>query len=177
MNITNRQIENEIADLLAEADRKDASAKAMFMEAALLRTQVEHLRQVLALRKPAEHDPESASFVILGFAQGDEREPAALCAFTWTGPANAPADVRILLKSDWTRLVPVEAARYFRDLLNDWTQSVQSQPAMVIAMVMDLSVGPVRTMEHGSMHRNKIVHFVQERLGQVLHFPGVALVK
>jgi hypothetical protein len=177
VNITNRQIEAEIVELLAEADRKVASVKAIFEEAALLRKQADCLRQVLTLRTRAEHRPELMSFVLMGLAPEAEREPTALCAFTWTGPANTPTDLRILLKRDWTQLVPNDVASYFKDLLNDWTQTVQIHPAMVIAMVAELSVGPIRTIKQDAMDRDRVALLMQERLGEVLYFPGVTLVK
>ena len=178
MKITEQQIEAEIAELRAEADRKVASVKAIFMESARLRKQAEHLDSLLELRKQADRHPELISFIMIGFVREDENdEPKAFCVFTWSGSANAPTEVRIHLKSDWQRVLPINIAPYFKDLLDDWTQTVQTQPEMVLAMLAELSVGPLRTMEQGTMHRDRVALLVQDRLGDVLRFPGVVLVK
>lgn len=177
MNITNQQIEAEIAELLAEADRKVASVKSIFREAALIRKQAEHLRQLLALRTQAERHPELLSFVMLGCVRTEEEEPVAFCAFTWSGSADTPTDIRILLKRDWKRFVTTDTISYFNDLLNDWTQAVQTEPSMVLAMIAKLSVGPIRTMEQDTLHRNRVELLIKERLGDILRFPSVTLVE
>ena len=177
VNITNQQIESEIAELLAEADRKVASVNVIFKEAALIRKQVEHLKHLLVLRMQADRNPELISFVMLGYVRENEEQPSPLCAFTWSGSADMPTDIHILLKSDWKRLVSVDTFSYFNDLLNDWTDAVQTQPDMVLAMIAKLSVGPIRTLEQDTLHRVRVEMVVKERLGDVLRFPGVMLGK
>ena len=177
MNITNQQIEAEIADLIDEANRKVASVKAIFMESARLRKQAEHLNSLLQLRTQAERHSELMSFVMIGFVREEDGDPTAFCAFTWSGSTSSPTEVRILLKGDWQRLLPIDVAPYFQDLLDDWKRTVQTQPEMVLAMIAELSVGPIRTMEQGTMHRDRVALVIQERLGEVLHFPVIALVQ
>lgn len=177
MNITKQQIEAEIAELTAEANRKVASVKEIFMESARLRQQAEHLNQFLELRAQAERHSELMSFIMLGFARDVQNEPTACCAFIWTGSTSNPKEVRMLLKCDWQRILPIDVAPYFSDLLNDWKQTIQTQPEVVLAMIAELSVGPVRTMERDTMHRDRVALLMEKRLGECLHFPGVTLVK
>jgi len=173
VKITDQQIQVEIAELISEADRKVASVKAILLESALLRKQAELLRNLLEMRQQAEGHPELMSFIIIGFARGQEDEPSEFCAFTWSGSSNAPAETRILLKRDWEKLLPADIAKYFKALLDDWIQLVQTQPEIVLAMIAELSVGPVRTMEQGTMHKDRLALLLQERLGDILRFPGV----
>ena len=142
MKITEQQIQEEIADLISEADRKLASVKAILLDSAGLRKQAELLRNLLELRWQAERHSELMSFIMIGFVRGQKDEPSEFCALTWSGSTIAPSDTRILLKRDWKQLLPAEVATYFKDLLDDWIQMVQTQPEIVLAMIAELSVGP-----------------------------------
>ncbi len=172
VKITNEQIAAEIADLTSEADRWVASAKALFLEASKLKAQADHFRRLLELRSQAEHHPGLTSYVLLGFVPENEEPPTPLCAVTWKGLTAAPRDVRILLTSNWTRALAADVFTYFNELLEAWEKMLQTQPETVLAMVADLSAGPIRTIDQGTMHEERVSILVQEKLGEVLRFPA-----
>jgi hypothetical protein len=154
------------------ADRKVASMKKIFKEAARLGKQAKYLNQVLALPAHSEHHTELLSSTMIGFVQENEDDPTPLCAFTWTGSAPNPAEVEMILRRDWARRVPSDVFSYVQDLLNDWTETMLTNPEMVLAMIAELSIGPIRTMERDTIRRDQAALFMQERLGEVLRFPG-----
>lgn len=172
MKITNEQIAAEIADLTTEADRWVASAKALFLEAAKLRAQADHFRRLLELRTQAEQHPGLTSYVLLGFVRASGEPATPLCAVTWKGLTAAPRDVRILLTAGWMRALAGDAFGYFSELLEAWEKMLQAQPETVLAMVADLSAGPIRTIDQGTMHEERVALLVQEKLGEVLRFPS-----
>ena len=174
---TNEQIEAEIAELTAEADRKVSKVKAIFIESAKLRLQIEHLKQLLELRTQAEHHTELMSYILIGFVRQGEEEPTAFCAASWSGSTSMPSAARLFVNRGWQTLLPPEIVPYFTDLLDDWKQMIQTQPEIVLSMIGDLSVGPIRTLEQGTMHKDRVSQVIHQRLVDVLYFPAIALVK
>ena len=175
MVITNEQIEAEIRELTAEADRMVSEVHEIFAESARLRIQIDHLKKLLELRIQSAQRVELISYILIGFAQKDE--PSALCAITWSGSTSLPTDIRILVKREWQRLLPPESARYFADLLNDWKQRVQTEPGVVLAMIGELSVGPIRTMEQGTIHKDGVAQLMNKRLGDNVRYATAILWK
>jgi hypothetical protein len=175
--LTNEQIEAEIAELIAEADRLISRVKSIFTESAKLRLQAEHLKRLLELRTDAERHTELMSFTLMGYAREGEEEPTAFCAATWSGSISLPSEARIFISRGWQTLLPSEIVPYFSDLLDDWKQMVQTQPEIILSMIGELSVGPIRTMEQGTMHKDRVANLIQQRLGDVIHFPAITLVK
>ncbi len=172
VKITNEQISAEIADLTSEAERWVASAKALFLEAAKLKAQADHFRRLLELRTLAEHHPGLTSYVLLGFLRENDQSPTPFCAVTWKGLPSAPRDVRILLASDWTKALTGNVFAYFNEMLKDWGNMLPSQPETVLAMVADLSAGPILTVDQGTMHEERVAILVKQKLGEVLFFPS-----
>ena len=172
MKITDEQIAEEIADLTSKADRWVTSAKALFLEAAKLRAQADHFRRLLELRTHAEHHPGLTSYVLLGFARENDEPPTPFCAVTWKGLTAAARDVRILLASHWMAALPGDAFAYFNELLEHWEKMLPTQPETVLAMVAGLSAGPIRTIDQGTMHEERVSLLIQEKLGEVLRFPS-----
>jgi hypothetical protein len=176
MAFTNEQIESEIAELTAEADRKVSTVKAIFLESAKLRVQAEHLKQLLALRTQMERHTQLLSFVLLGFVGQTEVEPIAFLAATWSGSASFPSDTQLLINRGWQTMLPLEIIPYFTELLEDWKQMIQTRPALVLSMIGELSVGPIRTIEQGTIHKDRIAQFISRRLGDIVYYPAIALV-
>ena len=172
VKITDEQIAAEIADLTSKADRWVTSAKALFIEAARLRAQADHFRRLLELRTNAEHHPGLTSYVLLGFGRENDESPTPFCAVTWKGSTAAPQDVSILLSSNWMRALAGDAFTYFNELLEDWEKMLPAQPETMLAMVADLSAGPIRTIDQGTMHEERVSILIQQKLGEVLRFPS-----
>lgn len=178
MKITNEQIEAEIAELTSEANRMLASAKTLFLAHAQLKAQKEHFTRLLELRTQAERHPALTSYVLIGFLRQNEEEPKPFCAVTWKGLTSTPSDARILVTSDWRRVLPGDSLIYFSELLKDWEKMLQTQPETVLAMVADLSFGPIRTIDQGTMHEERVSILIQQKLGEVQRFPSsVPLIK
>lgn len=172
VKITNEQINEEIAELTSQADRMHASAKALFLVHAQLKAQAEHFKRLLELRTQAERHPGLTSYILIGFAREDEEKPKPFCAVTWKGLTAAPSDVRILLTSDWMRVLPSDPLAYFNELLNGWEKMLQTQPETMLAMVAGLSFGPIQTVDQGTMHEERVSLLIQQKLGEVLRFPS-----
>ncbi|MGA2909879.1 MAG: hypothetical protein ABSE36_19440 [Terracidiphilus sp.] len=172
MMITDEQIAAEIANLTSEANRWVNSAKALFIEAAKLRAQADHFRRLLELRSQAEYHPALSSYVLLGLARENDEPPTPFCAITWKGLTAAPRDVRVLLTSNWTRALAGDTFTYFNELLEDWGKMLQTQPETVLAMVADLSSGPIRTVDQGTMNEARVSLLIQQKLGEVVRFPS-----
>ena len=172
MAITNEQIEAEIRELTAEVDRMVSGVQEVFAKVAMLRTQIEHLQKLLDLRIQSARRSDMVSFILLGFAPREDEAPSALCAATWSGPASVPTDFRITVKRDWQRLLPIDASRYFSELLDDWKKRAETEPSVIISMIGALSVGSIRTMDRGAVHKEKIAHLMYQRLGDIIQFPS-----
>lgn len=172
MRITNEQIAAEIADLTAEADRMVASAKVLFLESAKLKAQAEHFKRLLELRTQAEHHPNLTSYILIGFVRESDENGTLFCAVTWKGRTASPSNVQILLTPDWMKILPNDTSGYVNDLLKDWANLLPTEPETIIVMVADLSVGPIRTMDQGMMHEERVSILIRQKLGDVLHFPS-----
>ena len=171
MAITNEQIEAEIRELTAEVDRIMSGVHEVFANAAKVRAQIEHLQKLLDLRIQPAHHSEMVSFILLGFAPREDEAPGALCAATWCGPASVPTDFRITVRCDWQRLLPIEASKYFSELLDDWKQRAETEPGAILSQISELSVGPIRTMDEGAVYKDKIARLMHQRLGDIIQFP------
>ncbi|HKF46364.1 MAG TPA: hypothetical protein VKB38_03335 [Terracidiphilus sp.] len=181
MRITNQQLEGEIAALGAEADDRLVRARELFVESARLRVQADHLKRLLEIRSEAGCDsgPDSGlvSFVLVGLISPDRDEAAPACAVIWTGSADFPKEMQIRVRAGWNRAVPLEAVRYFNDMLDEWKRMSQSQPDTVLAMLSELSAGPVRAIQQGTMQKDRAVVLIEQVLGDASLMPGAALAK
>lgn len=174
MAITKEQIEAEIRELTAEVDRMVSGVHEVFAKAAKLRAQIEHFQKLLDLRIQSADHSETVSFIFLGFAPREDDALGALCAVTWFGPASVPTDVRITVKRDWQRLLPIDASKYFSELLDDWKQRAETESGAILSQIGELSVGPIRTMDQGAVHKDRIAHLLYQRLGDIIQFPSTS---
>lgn len=177
MRITNQQLEDEIATLGAEADDKLARARELFVESATLRVQADHLRRLLEIRSEAGCESGLVSFVLVGLISPDRDEPVPACAVIWTGTADFPTEMQIRVRAGWNRAVPLETVRYFNDLLEEWKKMTQSKPDTVLAMLAELSVGPVRAMQQGTIQKDRAAVLIEQVLGDASFISGAALAK
>lgn len=171
MRITSEQIEGEITALESEADRKATEANVLLEDSAMFRKQVELLKQVVELRKLSERHLELMSFIFVGFARQVNDIPTAVCAFTWKGSATHPFSARLALSQEWKNLLPSDLLPYFTALLDDWKQLLLTQPQIMLGMIGRLSTGPIRSIEQGTMHQDRVAQLVDERLGKSCAFP------
>ncbi|HTV54925.1 MAG TPA: hypothetical protein VMI06_08400 [Terriglobia bacterium] len=175
--ITNEQIEAEITELVAQADRKISSVKTIFAEAARLRAQAECLRKVIALRITSNHHTPLTSVTLLGFAEDEQAEPAAFCAVTWPGAQTEVSGLQIFLRIGWETLLSDNTLSYFSDLLNDWKELMRTHPELVPAMIREISVGPIRTLEEATLAQDKVAEVLKRRMGEVVRFPPAVRIK
>jgi hypothetical protein len=65
-----------------------------------------------------------------------------------------------------------DAYTYFNELLESWEKMLPTQPESLLAMVADLSAGPIRTIDQGTMHEERVSILIQQKLGEALRFPS-----
>lgn len=128
---------------------------------------MELLQKILDLRDQTHPPTDLVSIILLGFVQEENEQPNAFCAVSWAGSKGQPSEVRILLKSGWQSLLPASILPYFIDLSEDWKQWVLTQPARILSLISELSVGPLRTMQETTMRKSEVAELITEKLGEV----------
>ena len=113
------------------------------------------------------------SFLVLGLAQKEDDEPFTFCVITWYGPASLPSGVRMFVSRDWQLSMSSEDSAYVADLLADWKRLLGTQPATLLNLTRELSVGPVRTMHEATMIWESATNFIKQRLKDSYAFPFV----
>lgn len=175
--IHREQLESEIAELNAEVNRRLSAVRGIFAEVACIRAEAELLTRILELRNRIEPHVDLLSLIILGFVINDEDEPDAFCTATWSGPIEMPIDTRILLRIGWRSQIPDQILPYFLELSNEWRRLIQDQPATLLSLLKELSVGPIRTIEQTTLRSEKVMRYINERLGDTEPFPAPNIVK
>lgn len=169
--ITRAQIEAEIYELTSEIDRRIAAVRGIFAQVAELRSQTDLLKKLLALRSEVEPNAQLLSSIFVGFVRNETDAPTPICALTWSGSSELPEDMRIQFKREWRSLLPSDLLAYFSDLLADWMQRIRSDPAMLLAGIRELSVGPVRAMDETTVRSSELTRLLDDRLGDFDVYP------
>ena len=173
--ITSEQIEAQINDLRSEIDRRVAAVRATFAEAGELRSEADLLKRLLILRSKTDAESELISLVFVGYVRNESEAPKSLCALTWSGSREVPADPRIFVKREWRSLLPDGVLSYFSDLFADWKDRIRRDPAALISAISGLSVGPVRTAGETTVRKRQLPQLLNERLGDTSEYPVPAL--
>lgn len=171
MAIKNDQIDMEIDELLSVERSLQASIRNDFARLGKILIQIALLRRLRELRSDPAGEFNSKSYVLLGLAISEEREPQPFCVVAWSGEPLAPIEMRLFVRADWTTLASSYLVPYVTELIEDWKEMMKSQPEVFVALVSDLSVGPVRTMQCATAPAEQIKPFVISILGSALQFP------
>ena len=174
--ISKETLEAEIAELKSEVNRRVSAVRGLFAEVAGLKTEIDLLNRIVAVRE-ANSQSDTLSMILLGFAATETGEASALCAVTWSGSREQPSDLRILVKHGWQSALPEWVLQYFTDLLSDWRRLVQSQPSMVLSLINELSVGPLRVMQESKMGEEMVTALLREMLGEADPMPSLSIIK
>jgi hypothetical protein len=175
--MTNEQIEAEINELRLEIERRVAVGRGVFAQVAELECEASILKRVLSQRSKVESKSELISLVFLGFVCGELCTPTLVCALTWAGSRDLPANIRIFVRRKWRTLLPDDILSYFSDLLEDWKLRIRSDPAVVVAGIEELSVGPVRATEESIIRKGHLLRALEEQLGDIEEYQELAPVK
>lgn len=175
--IPRETLEAEIVELTSELDRRVSAVRGLFAEVAGLRTEIELLRRILTVRDQGLTQTETVSVIVLGVACAEHDGPSALCAVTWSQSKEQPSDVQVLLKVDWQSALPDWIQRYITDLSRDWKQLVQTRPARLLALISELSVGPLRTIRETEMSKGKVSQFIMETLGEAAPLTSLSIIR
>lgn len=87
--------------------------------------------------------------MLFAYARGPHEDVsfpiAAVCV-----PSGTEAGNRVIfVGNDWEKTVNDKHRNYIEDSLQDWASWMESQPGMIPPNVLDLSVGPIRTVQEG----------------------------
>jgi hypothetical protein len=175
--ITQEMLQAEIAELTSEVHRRLSALRGLFVEVAGVKAEIQLLQNLLDLREKTSPPTAWASAIVLGFAAADDDELCAFCAVIWSGPKEQPSEIKVLLKAGWRSLLPDWIRDYFIELSMEWKQLLENQPATLLSMISELSVGPLRTMQERRVRENTVTDLVRESLGEVEPLPSLSIIK
>lgn len=82
---------------------------------------------------------------------------AAVCV-----PSSSEAGNAVLfVGNDWDKTVTHDHRSYIEDSLQDWSNWMESQPGMIPPNILDLSVGPFRTVQDGECDEQRLAAVIE----------------
>ena len=95
-------------------------------------------------------------YVLFAYAGGPHEDvsfPIAAVCVPFGSEAGNPV---IFVGNDWEKTVNDNHRNYIDDSLQDWTSWMESQPGVIPPNVLDLSVGPIRTVQEGECDEQQL---------------------
>lgn len=109
----------------------------------------------------------SVSYIILGFSAEEKTFTRPFCVLSWLTDATSSTALTIMLSRQWQEIVPDIYSTYVYELINDLIQRSIDNPDALIRMVEELSVGPIQTLEVGSVPCTAFNDLLTTHLGEV----------
>uniref|UniRef100_E6QMK6 Uncharacterized protein n=1 Tax=mine drainage metagenome TaxID=410659 RepID=E6QMK6_9ZZZZ len=69
------------------------------------------------------------------------------------------------VSKNWREMIPDHFSTYVSELIEDWSQLSIDDPNTLIRMLRELSVGPIRTLEEGSIPGSALNDLLIKYLG------------
>lgn len=105
------------------------------------------------------------SYAVIGLiCEGDESPLKPFCCALWSGSQGAPVDVQIYISADWRLSAPKKDVSYLEELLRDWSRMVRQNPDTLLALMGELSVGPLQVVEYGAISTDEVALALIEKL-------------
>ena len=118
---------------------------------------------------PSASRDDSISMVLLGFVESERDRPFSLCAAAWAGEPTEPAGLQMFVIRDWKTRLPREMHSYFSELLEDWKDLIRTRPAILLALIREISVGPICTLEEMRLRKADVSEILQLRIGDTFN--------
>ena len=109
----------------------------------------------------------NVSYIMLGFSAKEKTFTRPFCVLSWLTDAASSTRLTIMVSRKWQEIVPEIYSTYVFELINDWLQRSIDNPDALIRMVEELSVGPIQTLEAGSIPCNAFNALLTTHLGEV----------
>ncbi len=110
---------------------------------------------------------ENVSYIILGFSVEEKTFTRPFCVLSWLTDATLSTRITIMVSRKWPEIVPDSYSVYVYELINDWLKRSIDNPDALIRMVGELSIGPIQTLEAGSIPCNAFNALLIKHLGEV----------
>lgn len=100
-------------------------------------------------------------YVFLAYAKGADGGsllPITAVCVSLEPPAGRSA---VFVRADWERQVDDRFRDYICGSFEDWVESIESSPGMLPPLLLDLSVGPLRTIQHGECEEQELAERIE----------------
>ena len=76
-------------------------------------------------------------------------------------PNDATPNGALFIKSDWERCVSEKHREYVKATFEEWVNVMESNPTTIPPFMLELSVGPLRTVEDGECDHEELTAHIE----------------
>ena len=76
-------------------------------------------------------------------------------------PNDATPNGALFIKSDWARCVSEKHREYVKATFEEWLNVMESNPTTIPPFMLELSVGPLRTVEDGECDQEELTAHIE----------------
>ena len=76
-------------------------------------------------------------------------------------PNDATPNGALFIKSDWERCVSEKHREYVKATFEEWVNVMESNPTTIPPFMLELSVGPLRTVEDGECDQEELTAHIE----------------
>lgn len=74
---------------------------------------------------------------------------------------SATGDAALFVRRDWTSYVLDKHREYIEATLSEWSESLKKNPAEILQVIAELSVGPIRMVKDGECDERNLLGHVE----------------
>jgi hypothetical protein len=95
-------------------------------------------------------------YVLLAYAGSPDAEPSFPIAVVCVHPDIARGDSALFVKDNWEQKVKDSHRGYIEECFHDWLGLMEGDPGVLLPQILELSVGPFRTVGDGECDEQEL---------------------
>lgn len=100
-------------------------------------------------------------YVLLGYAASPNEESSSPIAVVCVVPGSTTGEGALFVRREWQRYVGENHLDYIGDTFDEWATLLRVNPTAMLQVVLELSVGPIRTVKDGECDEHDLVAHVE----------------
>jgi hypothetical protein len=100
-------------------------------------------------------------YLLLAYAATPDEDASLPVAVACVTPNAAVPDSALFIKDDWEKHISESHRGYVEATLEEWAKVLESNPGEIPPLMLELSVGPFRTVEDGECDQSELITHVE----------------